>query len=49
MDVYKLKSLSAEERESVLLGESLSVEEAAYMQPLTQDELSIKKDDLEVN
>lgn len=45
MDVYRLKTLSQEERDSVLLGESLSVEEAAYMQPLSPEELAIKRED----
>lgn len=48
MDVYRLKTLSQEERDSVLQGESLSVEEQAYMQPLTPEELAIKKDELAV-
>jgi hypothetical protein len=46
MDIFKLKDLSEEDRQSVLQGESLTVEEHAYMKPLTQDELSIKKDEL---
>lgn len=46
MDVYRLKDLSEEERQSVLQGEALTVEEQAYMKPLTPEELAIKKDDL---
>lgn len=46
MEIYKLKDLSDEERQTVLQGEAISVEEQAYMKPLTPDELSIKKDDL---
>lgn len=45
MDVYRLKELSVEERDSVLQGESLGIEEAAYMKPLSAEEISIKKDD----
>lgn len=45
MDVYKIKSLSVEERETVLQGEALSVEVQSYMQPLSPDELAVKKDE----
>lgn len=46
MEVYRLKELSEQDRQSVLQGEALSIEEQAYMKPLTPEELSIKKDDL---
>lgn len=46
MDIYKLKDLSDDERQTVLQGEALSVEEQAYMKPLSPEELAIKKDDL---
>jgi predicted GNAT superfamily acetyltransferase len=45
MDVYKLKTLSVEDRLSVLRGESLKVEVQSYMQPLSPEELAIKKDE----
>jgi len=45
MDVFQLKLMSVEDRENVLQ-EALSIEEAAYMQPLGPEELAIKKDDL---
>lgn len=46
MDIYKLKELSLEERDTILEGEALKVEEQAYMRPLSKEELDIKKDDL---
>jgi hypothetical protein len=46
MEIYRLKEMSAEDRDSVLLGEALSVEEQAYMKPLSPEEISIRKDDL---
>lgn len=48
MDVYRLKDLPEDDRKTVLLGESLSVEKQAYMRQLTPEELAIKKDELAV-
>lgn len=49
MDIFQLKDLSAEERRTVLLGEAVKVEQQAYMRPLSQAELLIKKDELTNN
>ncbi len=46
MNFLKIHELSAEERDTLLQGEALSVEEQAYMRPLSKDELDIKKDEL---
>lgn len=46
MDIYKLKDLSEEDRQSVLQGESIAIEEHGYMKPLSTEELAIKKDEL---
>jgi len=46
MDVYKLKDLSAEDRQTVLLGEAVSAEEQSYMKTLTPEELSIKREEM---
>lgn len=46
MDVHKLKDLSIDDRQSVLQGEALAVEEQVYMRPLTEDEIGQKKDEL---
>lgn len=46
MDIYRLKDLSEEERQGVLQGEALTIEEHGYMKPLTNEEISLKKDDL---
>lgn len=46
MDIYKLKDLSAEERQTVLLGEAVSAEEQVYMKTLTPEELHIKREEM---
>lgn len=46
MDVHKLKDLSIEDRQSVLQGEALAIEEQVYMRPLTEEEIGQKKDEL---
>ncbi len=49
MDIYKLKSLSAEERNTILIGESDHSEEMTYMVPMDDTELAIVKDTLAAN
>lgn len=44
MDIEKLKSMSIEDRKSVFDSESIGVEEASYLKPLTKQELIDKKD-----
>lgn len=46
MDVYKLKNLPQSERETILIGESATVEEQTYLIPIDEPELSVIKDDL---
>jgi len=46
MDIYKLKTLTHEERETVLIGESATVEEQTYLIPIDEPELSVIKDEL---
>lgn len=46
MDVYRLKDLSVADRQSVLQGEALGVEDMAYSRPLNDEELAIQKDAL---
>jgi len=46
MYVHTLKDLSIDDRQSVLQGEALAVEEQVYMRPLTEDEIGQKKDEL---
>lgn len=44
MDVYRLKDLSAEERQTVLLGEAVSGDEQVYLKTLTPEELHITRE-----
>lgn len=44
MDVYRLKDLSHEERQTVLLGEAVSGDEQVYLKTLTPEELHIKRE-----
>jgi hypothetical protein len=44
MDVYQIKNLSEEERQTLLVGESVKTEEQAYMKALTDDELQIRRE-----
>lgn len=44
MDIYKIKSLSAEERQTILVGESIKTEDQVYMKALTNDELQIRRE-----
>lgn len=46
MDIYRLKDMPEDDRVSVLTSESVSIEEHAYMKPLTPDEIAVKKDNL---
>lgn len=46
MDVYRLKDLSFEERQTVLLGEAVSGGEQVYLKTLTPEELHIKREDM---
>lgn len=45
MDIYKLKDLSPEERQSVFLGEAAGSEEQVYLKPLTPEELAITREE----
>jgi hypothetical protein len=45
-NIERLKTLSAEDRKSVLEAEAIAVEEGKYEKPLTPDELAIQKDTL---
>lgn len=45
MDIYKLKDLSTEERQTVLLGEAAGSEEQVYLRPLTNEELAITREE----
>jgi len=49
MDIERLKSLTAEDRKSVLESEAIAVEEGKYEKPLTPDELLYYKDELAVH
>ncbi len=49
MDIYKLKTLSTDDRMTVLSAESVGVEEQPYMRPLSQEELALYKDELAQN
>lgn len=49
MDIYKLKGLPSDERATILEGEANSAEEQTFMMPLTDEEMSIVKDDLAKN
>lgn len=46
MDVYRLKDLSPEERQTVLLGEAVSGGEQVYLKTLTPEELHIKREEM---
>lgn len=46
MDIYKLKDLSAEERQTVLLGEAVSGEDQSYLMPLSTEELHIRREEM---
>lgn len=46
MDVYRLKDLSNEERQSVLLAESVSAQEQVYMKTLTPEELHVTREEM---
>lgn len=49
MDVERLKSLTAEDRKSVLESEAIAIEEGKYEKPLTPDEMLYYKDELAVH
>lgn len=44
MDVYQIKTLTEDERQTLLIGESVRSEEQAYMKALTDDELAIRRE-----
>lgn len=44
MDVYKIKDLPDDERQTLLLGESIEVNEQAYMKSLSDDELAVRRE-----
>lgn len=44
MDVYHIKNLTQEERQTLLIGESVRSEEQAYMKALTDEELQIRRE-----
>lgn len=44
MDIYRIKDLPEDERQTLLLGESVEVKEQAYMMSLSDDELAIKRE-----
>jgi hypothetical protein len=44
MDVYHIKNLTPEERQTLLIGESVRSEEQAYMKALTEEELQIRRE-----
>ena len=46
MEIEKLRTLSNEDRRSVLESEALSVEEGKYTKPLSKEELAFYKDQL---
>jgi hypothetical protein len=46
MDVYRLKDLSQEERQTVLVGESITAEEQVYMKTLTPEELHVMREEM---
>lgn len=46
MDIYRLKDLSDNERQTLLLGESVETKEEAYMKALRDDELTVKRERL---
>lgn len=45
MDIYKLKDLSPDERQTVFLGEAAGSEEQVYLKPLTPEELAITREE----
>lgn len=46
MDIYRLKDLSPEERQTVFQGEAVKVEEQSYLKPLTPEELHIRREEM---
>lgn len=46
MDINRLKTLSAEDRRSVLESEAIAIEEGKYEKPLTEAEIAFRKDNL---
>lgn len=46
MDIERLKTLSDDERKSVLESEAIAIEEGKYNKPLTPDEILYYKDEL---
>lgn len=46
MDIYKLKELSQEDRQIVFQSEAISVEELGYTKPLSEEELTLKREEL---
>jgi CRISPR/Cas system-associated protein Cas5 (RAMP superfamily) len=44
MDIYQIKNFSDEERQTLLVGESVKVEEQAYMKALSEEELQIRRE-----
>lgn len=49
MDIEKLKTLSDEDRKSVLESEAIAIEDGKYEKPLTADEMLYYKDELAVH
>lgn len=45
MDIYKLKDLSEQDRQTVFLGEADGAEEQVYLKPLTPEELAITREE----
>lgn len=46
MDIYRLKDLPQDERQTVLLGEAVKVEEQSYLKPLTTEELHVRREEM---
>lgn len=46
MDIYRLKDLPQDERQTVLLGEAVKVEEQSYLKPLTPEELHVRREEM---
>lgn len=49
MNIHEIKNLPADELENLLTGESVGREQMAYMRPLSDDQLAVKKDQLATN
>lgn len=45
MDIYKLKDLSEQERQTVFLGEADGSEEQVYLKPLSPEELAVTREE----